>query len=426
MDKMAMHMVIDDSMHAQSTYSDMVEMQTCYSGGSDEEAMYGSMQSDSQSLSFNYASHPFGHDEFMSNHYHDYEADNEYMMNECGPSSLQQTLLHPCAHVYGHGVRMYPQPQALASYPPTYALTESGDSPSSVGTVNNADISSHASTITSTSTSTSTSSDTEHEPPIEHKTEAQVRSATTTSMGLTMAPLRFSLKRTNLIIWDFDDTIFPTSAFRSHHERKDKLFMQKLTVFVAYVRHIFETMIGLYGASNIVIVTNASGSWIHKCLNVDLIQATFMPLQRLLKKHSIQTISASTADITSRYPKNHLKWKEVAFARLFANHFNLNDEDDEDDNNYPMQDTLHCITSIGDSICEYDASHSASKCIENRILHRVRLKGNPTIDDMLVQLKEIASMVHLFGSNVNDMDVNLCSLAQTFSNVLTTAEDATH
>eukprot|EP01084_Bolivina_argentea_P269795 458621_1 len=100
-------------------------------------------------------------------------------------------------------------------------------------------------------------------------------------------------KRTNLIIWDFDDTIFPTYSFRTHQHKKDKEFMSKLKILVSLIEKIFLQMIEIYGSENIIIVTNGSDTWIYKCLNVDIVQKIFMNFQNLLRKHKIKTISAS-------------------------------------------------------------------------------------------------------------------------------------
>eukprot|EP01083_Nonionella_stella_P294267 1000492_1 len=110
-------------------------------------------------------------------------------------------------------------------------------------------------------------------------------------------------KRKNLIVLDWDDTLFPTSAFRTHQHKKDKTFMSKLVTLVSYMEQILIKMINLYGASNIIIVTNASSNWIHKCLNIDIVQNIFLNFQNILLKNKIQTISASTKAITSKYPR---------------------------------------------------------------------------------------------------------------------------
>eukprot|EP01083_Nonionella_stella_P057719 151417_1 len=97
--------------------------------------------------------------------------------------------------------------------------------------------------------------------------------------------------RNNLIIWDWDDTIFPTYSFMTHQDKKDNQFMDKLKTLVLLIEKIFSKMIQIYGSSNIIILTNGSDNWIHKCLNVDIIQHIFINFQNLLRKHKIKTIS---------------------------------------------------------------------------------------------------------------------------------------
>eukprot|EP01084_Bolivina_argentea_P023571 43993_1 len=132
--------------------------------------------------------------------------------------------------------------------------------------------------------------------------------------------------RKHLIIWDWDDSLFPTYAFRTHQDKKDKDFMLKFSILTDYIYKIFVKMISLYGSKNIIIVTNGSPKWINKCLNVDIVQHTLMKFQMLLKKYKIKTISASTSKITSKYPNNHHKWKEIVFRDYFNKYFQIKND----------------------------------------------------------------------------------------------------
>eukprot|EP01083_Nonionella_stella_P271969 922025_1 len=68
------------------------------------------------------------------------------------------------------------------------------------------------------------------------------------------------VNRNNLIIWDWDDTLFPTYSFRTQANEKDKQFIEKLNILVSIIKQIFTKMIKIYGAENIIIVTNGSSS----------------------------------------------------------------------------------------------------------------------------------------------------------------------
>jgi hypothetical protein len=208
--------------------------------------------------------------------------------------------------------------------------------------------------------------------------------------------------RRNLIIWDWDDTIFPTFCFKTNQWRRDNLFMSKLRTLVSFTEEAFESMITLYGADCVVIVTNGSSEWIQKCLNEDVITSVYDCFQKLLQKHNIKTISASTEAITKLHPDDPQKWKEVVFRRLFDQHFGDSDLGDGVKN-------VHCITSIGDSLCEFNASDTASKWMEHRVLNRLRLRPNPTVDVMIKQMKTVVSMVRDFGSTTDGIELDLAS-----------------
>eukprot|EP01083_Nonionella_stella_P076790 209400_1 len=207
-------------------------------------------------------------------------------------------------------------------------------------------------------------------------------------------------ERNNLLIWDWDDTLFPTYAFRTHADKKDEQFMSKLKIMVDIIHEIFTKMIATYGAKHIIIVTNGSENWIHKCLNVDIVQPTFMKLQVLLTKHKIPMISASRMAIRRKYPTNPYKWKEIVFADYFAHFFG--------------NDRIPCITSIGDSLCEYKASDISSKRFKDRILNRVLFKSNPSISEMIFELRQILMMTSYFGVTRDDIDLDFSSLNPSF------------
>eukprot|EP01083_Nonionella_stella_P114134 337120_1 len=222
---------------------------------------------------------------------------------------------------------------------------------------------------------------------------------------ITLAPSESECvhtSRKNLIIWDWDDTIFPTYAFRTHQDRKDKHFKAKLSILVCLIERVFTEMIDIYGASNIIIVTNGSPSWVHKCLNVDIVRPIFLKFQTLLQTHKIQSISASTPEMTRRYPTNPYKWKETVFSRLFRRVF-----DGKYTGGVPH---VPCITSIGDSLYEYKASFNASRHMKHRILNRVKFKSNPSLNDMIFQFQDILSRIHTFAVNVTDIELNYCSV----------------
>lgn len=176
--------------------------------------------------------------------------------------------------------------------------------------------------------------------------------------------------------------------------------MNKLRTLVSFTEEIFEALIALYGASNIAIVTNSAANWIDDCLSTETVNSIYSHFQALIKNNHIATISASDPSVAKAHPNSPQKWKEVAFSKLFAEHF----EDTASD-----QNEIQCITSIGDSLYEFNASDRASKWVRHRVLNRLRLRPNPSIDDMIEQFKEIASMVEDFGSTTDAIEIDFTS-----------------
>jgi len=208
-------------------------------------------------------------------------------------------------------------------------------------------------------------------------------------------------RRKNLVIWDWDDTIFPTSCFKTKQDQKDPLFLFKLRTLASFTEEVFEALIALYGASNIVIVTNASANWIDDCLRTETVHSIYGHFRSLIEKKRIATISAADPSITKLHPKSPHKWKEVAFDRLFAEHF--------DRSNDAGQSEMRCITSIGDSLYEWNASDRASRWMARRVLNRLRLRPTPSIDDMIEQFKAIAARVEDFGATTDAIELDFCA-----------------
>lgn len=92
--------------------------------------------------------------------------------------------------------------------------------------------------------------------------------------------------------------------------------------------------------------------------------------------------------------QNPTIWKTLSFKSLVNQHFNPKRN---------RSDTDFCIISVGDSMCEYIASDEVKKmlCSINQmnrsnnevLLHRIKLKQNPTIHEMLKQNESMINEV---------------------------------
>ena len=176
----------------------------------------------------------------------------------------------------------------------------------------------------------------------------------------------------SLIIYDWDDTLFPTSWYLNNLNMKLQLIDNS----------IYKLLYKSLQISNIIIVTNAHLNWIYKIIN-------YMPMTQQLIKQNIPIIS--TINNYSHIGLNNIdKLKTIVY------------------NNDIIEFINNCnnIISIGDSECEYKALVSlGNKFYNKKKLKNIKLISKPTLNELLdehqILLKEI--------NNINNYN-NHCDL----------------
>merc|ERR1719361_746077 len=201
-----------------------------------------------------------------------------------------------------------------------------------------------------------------------------------------------SLNQT-LIIFDWDDTLHPTSQLR--RQSGSALDIDSVRSFCLSVYETLLRMIRLYGANNIYIVSNADKLWIQRCLQ-KLSSGYFVNIYHLIQLYNIQIISAKN-QFSKQYPNNQRIWKQLTFEYLVKKHYAIYNI------LYRQQSNKHfSVVSIGDSENEYVASkvvinrlNASNNSANNKILlHRVKLLENPSMAQLVEQytlIKKIAS-----------------------------------
>lgn len=222
----------------------------------------------------------------------------------------------------------------------------------------------------------------------------------------------------SIVIFDWDDTLMPTTAVINKKHRDRDISSDDLVRFGESLYGLLSTWITIYGKSNIYIVTNAGSEWVFKSLKLmsSIYQTItknepekqekdyFAAVYNSFRSLNIRIISAQ--DLYSmKYPQKPQLWKIKAFKQIIIEHFkNIRVNTHCGNNN---NDNIYEIVSIGDSENEYIASYEAKyklnkyikrrKSMNNIIrLHRVKLKKKPSITDMINQMnvlqKEAAIM----------------------------------
>jgi ribosomal protein S10 len=170
-------------------------------------------------------------------------------------------------------------------------------------------------------------------------------------------------------VFDWDDTLFPTAAFRIRSEddlraikKKEARYFTKLDGMVAKLL----TMSLTSKDSLTVVVTNAAKFW------VDISSQFLMPETAKMLQTSVKVVSAR---IDGVHPS---EWKTRTFKRLFAM-FELS------------EDLVTNLMVVGDSMHEINAGQELAKELPHCILKIIKMSEKPTSRELRQQLEVIMS-----------------------------------
>lgn len=179
------------------------------------------------------------------------------------------------------------------------------------------------------------------------------------------------MKKNTLIIFDWDDTLFPTSWLMQNGFRiTDSTAIKQ---YVIYLKELDILLSKLFTAAlslgRILIITNANLSWINttKCL---------LPMTSKIINHKILTISAR--DIY-QYCCDINDWKTNVFKNDISSHIKWADQ----------------VISFGDAEYEYNALVSLYKNIPDyKILKTVKLMRAPSFNTLTDQIEVIIKSLY--------------------------------
>jgi len=236
------------------------------------------------------------------------------------------------------------------------------------------------------------------------------------------------VQKSHLIIFDWDDTLFPTSQlfriedenvvhderaerksrYEGFHGRVNELIPRRnelkdvtasdLHRFAKSTYFMLRQYIAAFGADSIYIVTNAMKGWVmhsltamstiyrqtdHRDIGLDYCAL----IKELLLTSKIPVISAQYLH-AKRYPQQPTMWKTFTFKHLTKRHFKMGSRTNS-------KSVVFVLISIGDSVSEYTAAFETKQMLEtdNKLnrnddkvhLLRVKLRRRPSIDHMILQ-----------------------------------------
>lgn len=177
-------------------------------------------------------------------------------------------------------------------------------------------------------------------------------------------PQHQSKSHQTLVIFDWDDTLFPTTFLthigfeKAQTETKIQMLLNKID------KHVSKLLLKAIKFGKTCIVTNASHNW------VETSSEKYLPLAYdVLRKNEISVISAR-AKYERQFPNDPKKWKQEAFVELRAN---LKGE------------VLTNIICIGDSTLELEAAQHFCSALSQAILKTIKFKQAPRIEELLKQ-----------------------------------------
>jgi hypothetical protein len=190
----------------------------------------------------------------------------------------------------------------------------------------------------------------------------------------------------SLIIFDWDDTLIPTSFLTPDGVFPDKILLSqtefdKIKEIEKNVNIILKQSIEKGKA---YIITNACANWVQFSASI------FYPsISDLLKK--IKIISAR-GEYEKAFPDNLRQWKIQAFSDL------IKDFDEK---------LVTNIICIGDSLFEIEAGRILASKFKEAFIKTIKFREAPKLDELLKQLKLVAKQFGSIYSSIKNMTIRI-------------------
>lgn len=190
----------------------------------------------------------------------------------------------------------------------------------------------------------------------------------------------------SLIIYDWDDTLFPTSFIHSgkYINYSQILLIEKQNIKLLNKSRQFGTTI---------IITNASTEWIYES------SKKYMPnLNKYIKYFNIPIYSAREY-AAERNIQNYLQWKEITFHNTINNYYRQNAR-------------INNILSIGDAVYERNSLLKYGKYINSIIYKHIYIKtikyiDNPNLNNLYNETTSLLNNLHYHINVKHDLNIDM-------------------
>lgn len=190
-------------------------------------------------------------------------------------------------------------------------------------------------------------------------------------------------KKRYLFLFDWDDTLFPSTFFNNHGyysvNKLPKKIQYKIKLLENIILDIFRNIIPF---GELVIITNSDKKW------VKLTCKLFMPLLNLFMEKNVLRISAKNV-YDAKYPGEPIMWKAKVMKHILKKFYG------EHKNRY--------VVSVGDSIIENTAIRTVSRLLDIDTITVIKFIEAPTINQLRSQLIQFKDYVYTIHKHINDV-----------------------
>ena len=190
----------------------------------------------------------------------------------------------------------------------------------------------------------------------------------------------------SLIIFDWDDTLLPTSFLTPNGTFSENIQLSPNDVekMKEIEKNVYKILNESIEKGNVYIITNAGVNWVQFSSNL------FYPsISELLKK--IKIISAR-GEYEKSFPGNLRQWKIQAFLNL------LNDVNEK---------LVTNIICVGDSLFEMEAGRILASKFKEAFIKTIKFREAPKLDELLKQLKLIAQQFGTIYSTIKNLTIRI-------------------
>ena len=192
----------------------------------------------------------------------------------------------------------------------------------------------------------------------------------------------------SLIIFDWDDTLFPTSFLARNGYFENINSVEKEDKILKKLEKLEKSVIELINISlnkgEVYIITNAALGWVEYTAN------KFYPkFSKILDKI---TVISARGEWEGTFPDDIKIWKMQAFSNL---------------RNYFDNKLVTNIICLGDSMLEIEAGKFLANCFKEAFIKTVKFKENPKPEELNKQLILVIKQFNLIHSSIKSLTIKV-------------------